>query len=58
MSSAFIGTYTQQTRDIDPMLIQWWPTVYDAGPTSCLPGIYGIVLTTLQLLYASAPLLV
>ena len=24
---------TQQTRDIDPMPIQCWPTVYNAGPT-------------------------
>ena len=23
----------QQTRDIDPMLVQCWSTVYDAGPT-------------------------
>ena len=38
--------YTQQTRDIDLMLVQCWATVYDAGPTldqhrvddSCLLG--------------------
>ena len=22
----------QQTQDIDPMLVQFWPTVYDVGP--------------------------
>ena len=24
----------QQTRDVDPMLVQFWPTIYDAGPAS------------------------
>ena len=26
--------HSQQTRDIDPMLVQGWPTVFDAGPAS------------------------
>ena len=26
--------HSQQTQDIDPMLIQCWPTVCDAGPPS------------------------
>ena len=37
---------SQQTRDIEPMLVQYWPAVYDVGPTliqhwfnvSCLLG--------------------
>ena len=37
---------THQTRDIEPLLVQCWPTVYDVGPTlkqqwlgvSCLLG--------------------
>ena len=23
---------SQQTQDVDPMLVQFWPTVCDAGP--------------------------
>ena len=42
------GDESQQTRDVDPMLIQCWSSVYDAGPplnqhrvnVSCLLG-YG-----------------
>ena len=38
---------TRQTRDVDPVLVRWWSTVYDAGPTlpphwvniPCLLGI-------------------
>ena len=26
--------FTQQTRDVQPMLAQCWPIVFDAGPTS------------------------
>ena len=26
--------HSQQTRDVDPMLVQFWPTVCDAGPAS------------------------
>ena len=41
------STWTQQTRDVHPMLFQCWLTVFDAGPTlkqhrvnaSCLLGI-------------------
>ena len=46
--SFFMGIHhpTQQTRDIEPLLVQCWSTVYDAGPTlnqqwlnvSCLLG--------------------
>ena len=40
---------SQQTRDLHPMLVQCWPTVYDVGPTlkqhwmsvSCLLGWAG-----------------
>ena len=27
---------TQKTRDFDPMLVQCWSTVYEAGPTLVL----------------------
>ena len=47
ISPANTTRFTQQTRDIDPMLDQYWSTGYDAGPTSvqhwvdvsCLLGV-------------------
>ena len=27
-----IGQFTQQSRDIDPVLLQWWASVVDGGP--------------------------
>ena len=41
------GLIAQQTRDIEPMLVQCWPALYDVGPTlnqhlfnvSCLLGV-------------------
>ena len=48
---------TQQTRDVDPMLVQCWSIVYDAGPTlnqhwvdgSCLLGNSHLTLSSLTL---------
>ena len=47
---------TQQTRDIESMLGQCWPAVYDVGPTSsqhwlnvsCLPAVYDVGPTSSQ----------
>ena len=50
---------SQQTRDIEPLLVQCWSTVYDAGPTlnqqwlnvSCLLGwqvIFPVIHTVTQ----------
>ena len=33
MSVAAYYMYTIQPRDIEPMLVQRWPAVYDVGPT-------------------------
>ena len=46
--------HSQQTRDVDPMLVQCWPTVCDSGPASnqhwfkalCLLIAAGLVMLT------------
>ena len=51
---------SQQTRHIDLMLNQRWPTVYDGGPTlvqhcvgaSCLLGAVSVIFTFLDVAYA------
>ena len=40
LGDAGVRIYTQQTRYIDAMLVQWWTSVVDGGPTVAQHSVY------------------